>query len=281
MPELPEVQTVCTAMDRVLTGRTITHVALHRDGVRTPFPAGLGQHLTKRVVSSVTRRAKYIVVNLNDGQVLLIHLGMSGRININFPADDYIPAKHDHMVITFDDGKHMVFNDARRFGMVYLLPTPDLDALPSLAALGPEPLDKAFTGKVLEAALAGKNTDIKAALMDQRVVAGLGNIYVCEALFYAGINPKRKASTIKGDEAKRLRDEIQRVLKAAIKAGGSTLRDYRQASGELGYFQHNFGVYDRVGKACPGCTCDIKKTGGIDRIVQAGRSTFFCARKQG
>lgn len=280
MPELPEVETVCRGMDNALRGRSITEVHTHREGLRVPFPAKLWERLTGRRIILCRRRAKYIVVELDDGQNLVIHLGMSGQIFLMAPGHIYKARKHDHLIMKFDDGSQLAFNDARRFGVVLLLDKGELETHPSFRDLGPEPLERAFNGKKLAQLLAGKKTDMKAALMDQRVVAGLGNIYVSEALFLAGIGPKRKAGTIKESQANALAAAIKKVLNAAIKAGGSTLKDYRQADGELGYFQHRFAVYDREAKPCPGCTCDVKKTGGIRRIVQGGRSTFYCPRKQ-
>lgn len=280
MPELPEVETVCRGMDKALRGRVIAAARTHREGLRVPFPAKLAERLAGRRIVHCRRRAKYIVVELDNGQNLVIHLGMSGQIFLMAPRHIYRPRKHDHLVMTFDDGSRLAFNDARRFGIVLLLDKDELENHPSFRHLGPEPLERSFNGKKLAQLLTGKKTDMKAALMDQRVVAGLGNIYVSEALFLAGISPKRRAGAIKGDKAAVLAAAIKKVLNAAIKAGGSTLKDYRQADGELGYFQHRFAVYDREGKPCPGCTCDVKKTGGIMRIVQGGRSTFYCPRKQ-
>jgi len=280
MPELPEVETVCRGMDKALRGRTIAEVHTHREGLRAPFPAKLAEKLAGKQIIHCRRRAKYIVAELDNGQNLVIHLGMSGQIFLMAPGHIYKQRKHDHLIMKFDDGSQLAFNDARRFGIVLLLDKSELETHPSFRDLGPEPLERSFTGKKLAQLLAGKKTDMKAALMDQRVVAGLGNIYVSEALFLAGISPKRKAGTIKGGEADALVSAVKKVLNAAIKAGGSTLKDYRQADGELGYFQHRFAVYDREGKPCPGCTCDVKKTRGITRIVQGGRSSFYCPRKQ-
>jgi formamidopyrimidine-DNA glycosylase len=187
---------------------------------------------------------------------------------------------HDHLVLTADDGVVYVLNDPRRFGLVELVEADRLEEHRLFAGLGPEPLGNAFNGKTLAAAFADKKTPIKAALLDQRVVAGLGNIYVCEALFRAGISPLTLAGTVRGAKAELLVQSIRQVLDAAIAAGGSSLRDFVHHDGELGYFQHSFTVYDREGKACPGCTCDVTKTGGIERIAQSGRSTFYCPRKQ-
>ncbi|MDE2030476.1 MAG: bifunctional DNA-formamidopyrimidine glycosylase/DNA-(apurinic or apyrimidinic site) lyase, partial [Alphaproteobacteria bacterium] len=226
----------------------------------------------------VSRRAKYILVALDSGQTLLLHLGMSGRIILsheNTPLQ-----KHDHISLDFDNGIHARFNDPRRFGYCGLVPTEKLGGYKLLRALGIEPLSPGFTSAKLAALLKGKNTSIKAALLDQRLVVGIGNIYACEALFRARLSPKRRAGSLKPEEIKKLAPAIRAVLNAAIEAGGSSLRDYRQADGELGYFQHHFAVYDREGQRCPGCDCNVKKTGGIKRITQQGRSTFYCPVKQ-
>jgi len=279
MPELPEVETVCRGLAPRLTGRVLTRVAVRRAGLRVPFPEGMAGRLTGRRVSAIRRRAKYILIHLDDGAVVIAHLGMSGRMVVaDGPAP--VPGKHDHVVLETDDGAVVTFNDARRFGLMVMTTEAELDRHPLLAGLGPEPLSRRFTPAALSARLAGRFTPIKAALLDQTVVAGLGNIYVSEALFRAGISPLREAHSVAGPAAKRLVPAIRAVLTAAIAAGGSTLRDYVQASGELGYFQHAFAVYGREGRACPGCVCDVAATGGIARLVQANRSTFWCPRRQ-
>ena len=279
MPELPEVETVCRGLAPRLTGRRLARVSVRREGLRLPFPKGMAKRLTGRVVTAINRRAKYILMHLDDGGVVIAHLGMSGRMVISdAPAPP--PGKHDHVVFETDDGAVVTFNDARRFGLMVMTTAADLAAHPLLASLGPEPLDAAFTPAVLSLALAGRRAPIKAALLDQAVVAGLGNIYVSEALFRAGIAPVREAYTVAGAGAAALVPAIKSVLTAAIAAGGSTLRDYVQSSGELGYFQHDFAVYGRTGEACPGCTCDPARTGGIVRLAQAGRSTYWCPRRQ-
>lgn len=280
MPELPEVETIRRGMEQVLKGRTITAVDQRRADLRVPFPAGLARVLTGRRVVTLGRRAKYILMRLDDGNVVIIHLGMSGRILLVPSGRAYQPEKHDHLVLSFDDDSKMVFNDARRFGMVMLAKESEIESHSAFKNLGPEPLGNEFSGRILFDCLRNKKTSIKAALMDQRVVAGLGNIYVCEALFHAGIDPRRIAATIGETESEKLAQAIRKVLNDAIAAGGSTLRDYRHADGELGYFQHHFAVYDREGKPCPGCSCDISKSGGIQKITQGGRSTYFCPVKQ-
>ncbi len=226
----------------------------------------------------VNRRAKFILAHLDDGEVLVCHLGMSGRMVLH-EAPGPPAARHDHVELWTDDGWRIVFNDPRRFGMMDLVAEAGLEAHPLLAGLGPEPLGNAFNGPVLAAALKGRRTPIKAALLDQRVVAGLGNIYVCESLYFAGLSPRRQAYTVQGARAERLAAAIREVLERAVAAGGSSLRDYVQATGELGYFQHHWAVYDREGLSCPGC--DRAEPGcAIRRIVQSGRSTFYCPRRQ-
>ena len=222
------------------------------------------------------RRAKYILIGLEDDGVLLMHLGMSGRLTVVNADDKHPPEPHDHVVFTLDDGTRIRFNDQRRFGVLDYVRKEALEKHPLLGELGPEPLDPAFTGEVLAASLTGKRTPLKAALLDQQVVAALGNIYVSEVLYHAGLSPRRLARTVTLDRARRLVRAIREVLERAIAAGGSSLRNYVQASGELGYFQHQWAVYGREGEPCPGCDCG----GGIRRIVQSNRSTFYCAKRQ-
>lgn len=279
MPELPEVETVRRGLIPAVEGRRFARVEARRPDLRIPLPIGLPQALTGRRVEHIGRRAKYLLFGLDDGWTLILHLGMSGRLYIH-PGAPPPAGPHDHLEFGFEGGTAVVFNDARRFGMVALCPSEELDAHPFFAALGPEPLSNAFNGPALAAALDGKRTPIKAALLDQRVVSGLGNIYVCEALFQAGISPRRLARTIQGARAERLAAAIKAVLDDAIAAGGSSLRDYVQPSGELGYFQHRWAVYGREGSACAGCDCDLAVTGGVRRIVQSNRSTFYCPRRQ-
>ena len=287
MPELPEVETVVRGLRPYLEGRRLTRVELRRAGLRLPFPENFAQRLQGRRVTRIGRRAKYILMHLDDGQVLLCHLGMSGRMTVSAAAGDGAgdgagapPGKHDHVILTTDEGCEVRFNDARRFGLMDLVSEAGLATHPLLAGLGPEPLGNDFNGPELARRLAGKRSPIKAALLDQRVVAGLGNIYVCESLFFAGLSPRRKAYTVQGGRAERLVHAVRDVLCRAIAAGGSSLRDYVQASGELGYFQHSWAVYGREGARCPGCDCDPATTGGVRRIVQSNRSTFYCAVRQ-
>jgi formamidopyrimidine-DNA glycosylase len=276
MPELPEVETVARGLALRLNGRRLVRLTLNRADLRTPLPKGLAERLEGRVIERIGRRAKYLLVLVEGGGVLLAHLGMSGRMVLS----DGAPAPagpHDHVVFLFDDGTELRFNDARRFGLLdYIADEAALGEHPLLRHLGPEPLGNGFSGPVLAAALAGKATPLKAALLDQRVVAGLGNIYVSESLYWAGLSPRRLAATVTSARAERLAAAIRSVLERAIAAGGSSLRDYVQASGELGYFQHQWAVYGKEGDPCPTCDCG----GGIKRIVQSGRSTFYCAKRQ-
>jgi formamidopyrimidine-DNA glycosylase len=281
MPELPEVETVARGLATMLTGRRLVHVATTRGDLRAPFPKDFALRLEGRRVCEIKRRAKYILIELDQDLIWLIHLGMTGKFTVHPPRSPQpLDDPHDHVRFDTDDGAHVRFNDPRRFGVMDLLHRSELTTHRMLADLGPEPFDPALDDDSFSASLAGKRTPIKSALLDQRVIAGLGNIYVSEALFLAGISPKRLAGSVAGVRATRLLPAIRNVLDAAIKAGGSTLRDFAGASGELGYFQHRFTVYDREGKKCPGCDCNVAVTGGIQRLVQAGRSTFYCPRKQ-
>ncbi len=275
MPELPEVETVRRGLTMAMEGRRFAAVTVRRPDLRRPFPPDFALRLTGRRVVEVARRAKYLTLFLDDGWVLLGHLGMSGRMLVGWP-DTAPPGKHDHVIFDTDDGRRIIFQDPRRFGLMDLAEAASLAEHPLLKDLGPEPLDEAFTPAVLSAALAGRSGPIKTALLDQKLVAGLGNIYVSEALFRAGISPERAAASVAGRRARRLVPAIKAVLTEAIAAGGSSLRDHRRPDGELGYFQHAFAVYDREGDPCPGCDCAT----GVRRIVQSGRSTFFCHKRQ-
>jgi formamidopyrimidine-DNA glycosylase len=279
MPELPEVETVMRGLAAVLDGQTILRAETRREGMRWPFPAGLAETLSGARVTGFRRRGKYMLMRLSNAQSVLIHLGMSGRMVARPRGANTPPPAHEHLVLETAEGTHVGFVDPRRFGSVDLVPTAAEDSHRLLAGMGPEPLEDSFTPAILAAALAGKQTPIKAALLDQSVVAGLGNIYVAEALFRAGISPRRLAGTVPGARAERLVPAIKDVLRDAIEAGGSSLRDYVQADGELGHFQDRFRVYDREGEPCPLCP-GLPACQGVSRIVQAGRSTFFCARTQ-
>jgi formamidopyrimidine-DNA glycosylase len=279
MPELPEVETVRRGLTPALVGRRIERMDIRRRDLRLPIPEGVEDRLTGRRIDALGRRAKFLLVDMSGGESLIVHLGMSGRFRV-FAGTPPPPERHDHVIIAVEGGASVVFNDPRRFGMMVPVPTAEVESHPLLAGLGPEPLGAGFGAEVLSARLAGRRSPIKAVLLDQAVVAGLGNIYVCEALFRAGISPKRRADSIGPKKAARLASAIRDVLTEAIAAGGSSLRDHRQPSGELGYFQHRFAVYDRAGEPCPDCDCDPAASGGIRRFVQAGRSTFYCARRQ-
>ena len=279
MPELPEVETVRRGLEPVLSGRRIERMDIRRRDLRQPIPVGLEADVTGRRIESLARRAKFLLMHLEGGDSLIVHLGMSGRFRI-FYGPPPTTETHDHVLFAVEGDATVVFNDPRRFGMIVPARTDGIDSHPCLAGLGPEPLGPAFDAGVLAASLAKRKSPIKTTLLDQSVVAGLGNIYVCEALFRAGISPRRRADTIGPRKTFRLAAAIREVLIEAIAAGGSSLRDHRQPSGELGYFQHRFAVYDRAGERCPDCDCDIAASGGIRRIVQAGRSTFYCARRQ-
>ncbi len=271
MPELPEVETVRRGLLPVMQGKTILRADQRRPDLRWPFPPDMASRLTGKRVERLWRRAKYILADLSSGETLLIHLGMSGRMLIS-TGDHPALAKHDHVVLQMQEGPRVVFNDARRFGAMDLAPTDQVEAHKLLANLGPEPLGNAFDALYLAERLKGRKTPIKTALLDQRIIAGLGNIYVCEALFRAGLSPLRRAGDLRPDQIERLPAVIRDVLSEAIESGGSSLKDYRQADGELGYFQHNFRVYGRAGQPCLTEGCD----GEIQRITQAGRSTFYC-----
>ena len=279
MPELPEVETIRKALVPVLEGRCLDRVLARRSDLRRPIPSGFVERLRGRRVVSVGRRAKYLLWTLDDARTVILHLGMSGRIRV-FDGEAPSLEAHDHLVFETDDGVRICLNDPRRFGLVALAEPGRLHDHPLLATLGPEPLGPKFDGDVLAARLKGRKSPIKAALLDQRVVAGIGNIYACEALFYAAISPRRRAATVIGKCAARLAAATRDVLTKAIAKGGASLRDHRQPNGELGYFQHHFAVYGRTGAACPDCDCDVAGTGGIRHLVQSGRSTFFCPHRQ-
>lgn len=278
MPELPEVETVRRGLIPVMESRAILNADVRRPDLRWPFPDRMAERISGRRVERLGRRSKYILADLSSGETLIIHLGMSGRMLISgdalgaFHHAHPAPEKHDHVVLDMEGGARITFNDARRFGAMDLAPTGRIEEHWLLAGLGPEPLGNRFDEDYLVRRLKGRNTPIKAALLDQRVVAGLGNIYVCEALHRAGISPRRKAGRISEERLRALVPVIRDVLTEAIAAGGSSLRDYRHTDGELGYFQHTFRAYDREGKPCarPGCS------GTIARIVQSGRSSFYC-----
>jgi formamidopyrimidine-DNA glycosylase len=278
MPELPEVETVMRGLRAALEGHRIVRAAAHRPDLRWPIPPGLGRRLTGARVLGFRRRGKYILMRLDGGDSVLLHLGMSGHMLVEKAGRNEV-TPHEHLVLETDEGWRVGFVDPRRFGSVDLVPTAQEDAHRLLAELGPEPLDATFSATSLSKSLIGKRTPIKAALLDQKIVAGLGNIFVCEALFRAGLSPLRSAYTVPGARAARLVPVIKDTLTEAIAAGGSSLRDYVQPDGELGYFQHAWKVYGHEGEPCERCpgkpVCQ-----GIRRLVQSGRSTFYCPRTQ-
>lgn len=267
MPELPEVETTVRGLEHVLKGRRITRVEARREDLRRAFPKDIGQRLTGARVAGLGRRAKYGLIHTERGDTMIFHLGMSGSWRINHSKLE----KHDHLLMETDDGDTLTLNDPRRFGSVDLMPTAELADWPPFRALGPEPLD--ITADDLKRRVAGRSAAIKLLLLDQGIIAGLGNIYVCEALYRAGIHPARAGGSISLDRLKRLVPAIHDVLAEAIAAGGSTLRDFASPDGELGYFSKSFSVYDREGRPC---SCG----GTVKRIVQGGRSTFYCPRCQ-
>jgi len=278
MPELPEVETVRRGLAPAMEGAIIARAQVNRPDLRWPLPERMADRLTGRRVTRLGRRSKYLLADLDDGQTLIVHLGMSGRMQVSgirigiFHHDHPAPAKHDHVVLHMDTGARITFNDARRFGAMDLAPTRELDSHWLIRDLGPEPTGNGFSEGYLAARLRGRMTPIKAALLDQRIVSGLGNIYVCEALHRAGISPLRKAGRIAPARVAALVPVIRDILAEAIDAGGSSLRDHRQADGQLGYFQHTFRVYGRENAPCPTDGCG----GTVRRVVQSGRSSFYC-----
>jgi len=292
MPELPEVETVRRGLEPAMVGATLTRVEQRRPDLRFPFPDRFAERLVGSAVTSVGRRAKYLLVDLSSGEVLVMHLGMSGRFLVAKGGKTIAPGEfhyehggenaHDHVVFGLSNGATVTYNDARRFGFMDLVPRREVETCRHFAGMGIEPLGNELSGEAIAALLAGRRTPLKAALLDQRLIAGLGNIYVSEALFRAGLHPERPAGRLARrtgrptEKAHRLAAVIRDVLTEAVEAGGSTLRDHAQVDGSLGYFQHRFRVYDREGEPCPNPACGAP----IRRMVQAGRSTFYCARCQ-
>lgn len=282
MPELPEVETVRRGLEPVMSGEVITRADVRRPDLRWPFPDRMAERLTGARIQRLRRRAKYILADLDRGETLIIHLGMSGRMTIQgedlgvFHQPITALEKHDHVVFDMENGARVVFNDARRFGAMDLIETERVEEHPLLVKLGPEPLGNSFDAGHLTGAFKGKRSPVKSALLDQRIVSGLGNIYVCEALWRSGISPKRLAGKVTRPKVDALTVAIRDVLTEAIEAGGSSLKDYRQADGELGYFQHAFATYDQEGASCQTAGCG----GIIRRIVQSGRSSFYCPKCQ-
>lgn len=292
MPELPEVETVRRGLEPAMSGAEIVRVEQRRPDLRFPLPENFAARLTGRVITGLGRRAKYLLLDLDDGQVLVMHLGMSGSFRVegedgelvpgNFTHDRSKAAVHDHVVFHLSNGMRVTYNDPRRFGFMDLIARAGLEEHPFFRTLGIEPLGNALDGTRLAALMQGRRTPLKAALLDQSLIAGLGNIYVCEALHRAGLSPRRIAGTLARkngaptDRAHRLAATIREVLEAALVSGGSSLRDHRQTDGTLGYFQHQFRAYDREGEPCGTAGCG----GVVGRIVQSGRSTFFCSSCQ-
>lgn len=280
MPELPEVETVRRGLSPAMQGEVIERVTLNRKDLRFPFPEKFAERLEGARVLDVGRRAKFLVLTLDTDETLLMHLGMSGRFLLDgegfegFTHDNSVKPDHNHVVIRMKNDVNITYNDPRRFGFMELYPTDELEDTVRFIHLGPEPNGNAFSGAYLAQTLTGKKTPIKSALLDQSIVAGLGNIYVCEALFRSGISPRRLASSIKGARAERLAGHVRDVINEAIEAGGSSISDFAKTDGSLGYFQHNFAVYGREGKACNSCGEPIR------RIVQSGRSSFYCGKCQ-
>lgn len=294
MPELPEVETVRLGLEPILVGRELSRVENRRADLRFPLPDKFGERLAGETVVSLTRRAKYLIAELSSGEALVMHLGMSGRFTVSRSgAVELIGTyeqntgagaggKHDHIIFHTRDGHIVTYNDPRRFGFMLLVKSAGLESHPMFKTLGPEPLGDDFDAAYLASRAAGKKVNLKSFLMDQRVVAGLGNIYVCEALFRAGLSPLRAAKSLSARNGRAharagaLVLAVKSVLLDAIKAGGSTLKDYRHADGSSGHYQKTFRVYDRAGERCqrPGCT------GVVKRIVQTGRATFYCPKCQ-
>ncbi|MEL6861758.1 MAG: bifunctional DNA-formamidopyrimidine glycosylase/DNA-(apurinic or apyrimidinic site) lyase [Pseudomonadota bacterium] len=280
MPELPEVETVRRGLSPAMEGQRIDQLEVNRADLRFPFPDQFKARVEGTTITRMGRRAKFLVTELSSGEALIMHLGMSGRFTVNsaataeFHHDPGTNPAHDHVIFHMSSGATVTYNDPRRFGFMELWPIEDLSNYPRIKHLGPEPLSNHFNAANLDEVLRGKAAPIKSVLLDQAVIAGLGNIYVCEALFRSGISPRRKAMSVVGKRAERLAPAINEVIAEAIAAGGSSISDFASASGELGYFQKQFDVYDREGEACKTCGATVQ------RIVQSGRSTCFCSTCQ-
>lgn len=276
MPELPEVETVKCAIENTLLHKQIKTSVLNRQKIRLDIPSHFNQCIEGAQIIEVKRRSKYIIITLSNNYSIVLHLGMSGRVYIHENVPDI--KKHDHWVCTFDDHYTLIFNDPRRFGVLDIVKTDDLHTHPLLKSIGPEPFSNSFSVDYLYDSLSHKKAPIKSSLLDQRLIAGIGNIYACEALFRSGISPFRKSNSLTVEEVMRLHTEIKDTLQEAIQAGGSTLKDFHHTDGSLGYFQHRFKVYDRENTPCPDCTCNGKAV--IQREIQSGRSTYYCPIKQ-
>ncbi len=276
MPELPEVETVRRGLLPVMEGKMIVAADVRRPDLRWPFPENMAARLTGKTITQLRRRSKYILADLSSGETLLIHLGMSGKMTISLGPNHPETLKHDHVVFDMQGGARVAFNDARRFGAMDLCATDQINDHKLIASIGPEPLGNVFHDEYLIARFKGKKMPIKTALLDQRIVAGLGNIYVCEVLLRNKTNPTQPTGQIKPAKIRQMVPIIRDVLNEAIEAGGSSLKDYRQTDGELGYFQHSFKAYGREGEPCLTDGCK----GKITRITQSGRSTFYCPQCQ-
>ena len=282
MPELPEVETVMRGLEPALSGKRFAKIDVYSPALRIPIPRSKILSLIGIKIRNLERRAKYILIHFENQKTMVVHLGMTGSFTILTISEfkKFIRDRHDHIVFATSSKHMIVFRDPRRFGMIDVIDQGDILSYKPLANLGPEPLENSFTADVLAKAIATRSSPIKPVLMDQKIVVGVGNIYASEALYMSGISPLQPANNIPLKKLKLLVQNIKKILSAAIDSGGSTLRDYRNAKGELGYFQFQFSVDDKEGDACTNCTCNLSKTGGILRIMQAGRSTFFCATRQ-
>lgn len=282
MPELPEVETVMQGLIPFLHHQKIASITVRSPSLRIPIPKQKLQSLVGIKITSLVRRAKYILVHFENGKTAIFHLGMTGSFTVYPPAKhkNITLDRHDHIVMVTDKNDKIIFRDPRRFGMVDVIKTDSLSSYKAIERLGVEPLGDEFNVATIKQKLSSRRIAIKVAIMDQSVVVGVGNIYASEALYLSSIDPTTPANLIGDRHLKILVSNIKKILKAAIESGGSTLRDYRHVGGETGYFQFHFSVYDRAGEACPDCTCSLKKTGGIQRIIQGGRSTFYCATRQ-
>lgn len=277
MPELPEVETIKTALRNSVVGANITKVTVNNNNLRIKIPDDFADQLTGAQITDCRRRAKYILIDLSNGRSIIMHLGMSGKIKISDSLPE--PAKHDHVIIETDKGV-IVYNDPRRFGLLTCCDSDKLDTHKLFTHIGVEPWDSILTGEYLYKKLHNKKIPVKIALLDQSIIVGIGNIYASESLYQARIDPQREADALSRKECETLVVKVRQVLEQAIKAGGSTLRDYQKPDGSLGYFQNRHCVYNKTGQKCPDCTCDIDKSGGIRKIIQGGRSTFYCPVKQ-
>ncbi len=281
MPELPEVETVRRGLEPAMLGKEIAHVFVARRDLRVPIPEHFEETLCGAQVQSLQRRGKYMLIHLSNAHSIIWHLGMSGRVAIIAPDQSHNDKKHDHVTIHMQDGTRIIYNDARRFGFMTLTDTDGWTEQKPFNTMGPEPLGNDFNGVILAQRLKGRKTPIKVALLDQKVVVGVGNIYACEALYRASISPFAQADSITNERAETLVTAIRQILNEAIASGGSSLKDHRQTDGSLGYFQHKFAVYDREGQCCGVSECaTLAVDGCIQRVVQAGRSTFYCPNKQ-